>query len=147
MLVEVFRELSTPDIDMFASRNNHQLQCYITREFGSKAERARMVLSLNWQNINGYFFPPFRVLLKLEGERATGVLKAPNWATQPWYPLLRQLVGLNRAQQLRVKAGTLTLRGDKNKQFPLTDKMELLAVRLQMGCSVRWKEVRWRLRS
>ena len=76
-----------------SSRNRHvrfprkpKLDRYIMREFDRQAE-GMDALSLNWQNVNGFFFPPFsclaRVLHKLEGERPHGVLIAPDWPTQP----------------------------------------------------------------
>ena len=52
--------------------------------------------SLNWHSIMFYAFPPFSVLTqtiqKIEKEEATGVVVAPNWPTQVWYPALMRLL-------------------------------------------------------
>ena len=51
--------------------------------------------SLNWHSML-YAFPPFSVLTqtiqKIEKEEATGVVVAPNWPTQVWYPALMRLL-------------------------------------------------------
>ena len=87
----IFNELGTPDRDMFAARDNKQLDRFISREF-DKYACGTDALSLNWANTNGLFFPPFsclsRVLQKLREERPTDILIAPEWPTQPWYPLM-----------------------------------------------------------
>lgn len=129
----IFEKWGTPTTDMFASRTNKQIDRFISREFDSTAVGTD-ALSLNWCETNGLFFPPFsclsRVLRKLEEERPAGVLIAPEWPTQPWYPLLRQLRGFKDAQRIPVRAGTLRLVGGAHKTFPLIDKMSLLAVQL-----------------
>ena len=53
--------------------------------------------SSNWHSIMFYAFPtPFSVLTqtiqKIEKEEATGVVVAPNWPTQVWYPALMRLL-------------------------------------------------------
>ena len=50
----------------------------------------------DWFQIKGYANPPWsligRVLSKVQMERAQIVLVAPVWKTQPWYPLLLQML-------------------------------------------------------
>ena len=129
----LINDMGKPDIDMFASRHNKQLGRYITREFDTSAEGTD-ALSLSWHNINGYFFPPFsclsRVLRKIRDERPRGLLVAPEWPTQPWYPLLQQLVGYRTARRIPVEAKTLKLQQNERKPFPLANQMSLVVVRL-----------------
>lgn len=131
---ELFRKLGKPNIDMFASRANKQLPEFVSRDFDRSAAGTD-ALALDWHDTNGFFFPPFsclsRVLLKIRGENPTGVLVAPDWPTQPWYPLLRQMAGYETALRIPVTENTLVLRGSKaGKVFPLADKMRLVALRL-----------------
>jgi len=45
----------------------------------------------NWGSIFFYAFPPFclipRVLRKIQNDKARGILVAPIWTAQAWYPL------------------------------------------------------------
>ena len=83
------------NIDMFASRLNHQLSIYYAwrADPGSCYTDA---FSLDWNNHNFYAFPPFsllpRCLQKIQQDNARGVLIAPLWPTQTWFPLLLQLL-------------------------------------------------------
>ena len=84
-----------PDVDLFASRHNTQCKLYVSYrpDPGCMAVDA---FSLNWHSIMFYAFPPFSVLTqtiqKIEKEEATGVVVAPNWPTQVWYPALMRLL-------------------------------------------------------
>ena len=84
-----------PDVDLFASRHNMQCKLYVSYrpDPGCMAVDA---FSLNWHSIMFYAFPPFSVLTqtiqKIEKEEATGVVVAPNWPTQVWYPALMRLL-------------------------------------------------------
>lgn len=52
--------------------------------------------TIDWSKIYFYAFPPFSLLLKvlnkIKRDKATGVVVFPLWETQPWYPLLKQLM-------------------------------------------------------
>lgn len=83
------------NIDMFATRLNNQLSKYCAwkADPGSTYTDA---FSVNWNNHNFYAFPPFsllpRCLQKIQQDNAKGVLIAPLWPTQPWFPLLLQFL-------------------------------------------------------
>ena len=133
VLGNIFRTLGTPEIDMFASHSNNQLDRYVSREFDLGAEGTD-ALAMSWHDVNGYFFPPFsclsRVLRKVQEERPTGVIIVPEWPTQPWYPLVKQLPGYRSAQLIKVEDNTLQVRTGPTKRFPLAGRMSLKAVRL-----------------
>ena len=82
-------------MDLFASRHNTQCKLYVSYrpDPGCMAVDA---FSLNWHSIMFYAFPPFSVLTqtiqKIEKEEATGLVVAPNWPTQVWYPALMRLL-------------------------------------------------------
>ena len=84
-----------PDIDLFASRINHQFPKYVSYRPDPEAF-AIDAFSLDWSNFNFYAFPPFSViptvLKKLKSEGARGVCVLPGWPTQAWYPAVLQLL-------------------------------------------------------
>ena len=87
----------TPQVDLFASQDNHLLPAYLslTEHTGSGPPDAFQTDWNTWNFI--YLFPPphtqvmLRVVSKLEAFRGQAVLVAPYWETQPWFPLLLRL--------------------------------------------------------
>lgn len=87
---KTINELYGPhDIDLFASKTNHQLARYISYLPDSCAECVD-AFSVKWTNFNAYVFPPFsiigRVLQKMKRDEADITLIAPLWTTQTWFP-------------------------------------------------------------
>ena len=85
-----------PDVDLFASRLNKQLDRFVSFKSDSEAIDVD-AFSISWTNLKFYAFPPFscisRCIKKITMEKATGVIVVPNWTTQPFYSvLLRMLV-------------------------------------------------------
>ena len=79
-------------MDLFSSRLNRQLDKFVTwySEQGSFKVNA---FSFSWTNYCPYIFPPFnlipRVINKLvEDNVEQGILIAPLWMSQSWFPLL-----------------------------------------------------------
>ena len=82
-------------IDLFATRLNHQLDYYVSWRPDPFA-MATDAFQITWRNYQGYAFPPFalvgKCLQKIHQEESTVVLVAPVWETQWWYPYLLQLL-------------------------------------------------------
>ena len=84
-----------PNIDMFASRINFQLEPYVAwkADPGAVAVNA---FTLNWSNNLMWIFPPFslltKVLQKLREDGGEAIVIAPVWKTQPWWPRLGQML-------------------------------------------------------
>ena len=82
-------------IDLFATRLNHQLDHYVSWRPDPFA-MATDAFQITWRNYQGYAFPPFalvgKCLQKIHQEESTVVLVAPVWETQWWYPYLLQLL-------------------------------------------------------
>lgn len=79
----------TPDVDMFASFNNHLLPNYVSWGPDSHSIACDAFL-LNWSEFNSIFvFPPFRIVLrcvkKIKKEKPTGILVVPDWPGQVWF--------------------------------------------------------------
>ena len=84
-----------PKIDLLASRLNYQVPRYVAWHPDPGAE-AVDAFTLDWHSDTFFAFPPFsllgRVVQNIEDNRAEGILVAPNWPTQPWYPGLMRLL-------------------------------------------------------
>ena len=77
-----------PEVDLFASRLNHQLPLYVSRLLHPGA-LAVDAFQQNWRQWKSFIHPPVvllpRILQKVRSDRATALLVAPDWPGQPWY--------------------------------------------------------------
>ena len=85
-----------PQLDAFASPNNHQLSIWFSRSPHQEAA-ATDALTQSWTGLKLYAFPPIplilKVLAKIKLDRAEEViLIVPTWPRRIWYQLLLQLV-------------------------------------------------------
>ena len=85
----------TPDIDLFATRINTQLENFASFQPDPDAAYINS-FTLDWGNFKYiYCFPPFaiigKVVRKMIEDQAEGILITPNWQTQYWYPLLLEI--------------------------------------------------------
>ena len=73
----------------------HQLKRYVSWRPDPSAVY-NDAFTMDWSNLKAYAFSPFNlipsVLQKAKKEHATLVLVAPLWTTQPWWPLLIELI-------------------------------------------------------
>ena len=80
-----------PEIDLFASRLNRQFPRYVSYKPDPNAEAVN-AFTMSWSDVTFCAFPPFciipSVLHKIIKDRARGILVAPDWPSQPWYPIL-----------------------------------------------------------
>jgi hypothetical protein len=94
----ICKALFHPDIDLFASRLNKQLDNYVSW-FPDPMAITSDAFFISWTKFKPYIFPPFsltgRILQKLvEDEVRNAILIVPKWSTQSWYPkLLERLTG------------------------------------------------------
>ena len=83
-----------PQVDLFATRFNYRLPCYVS-PVPDPGAWAIDALSLSWEGLVAYAFPPIplvqKVLSKVRRERPCLILIAPRWAAQPWFPELLAL--------------------------------------------------------
>lgn len=84
------------ELDLFASRLTNQLPRFVSWKPDPQAE-AVDAFSLQWNIVKGYAFPPFCLLGRclsqvLRQQVPCLVLVAPVWKSQPWYPLLLDLL-------------------------------------------------------
>ena len=135
------RQCFVPDVDLFASRLNKQLDTFVSwfPEVGAYRNDA---FSFSWHEFLPYIFCPFNLVGKVVTKIITDkVQKAlmiiPHWRSQIWFPLIvSNLVSL--PIRLPRHRDLLTL-PHNNQVHPLAKKMRMVAVLLS-GDSLRVAE-------
>ena len=81
----------TPQVDLFATRLNYKVKPFYAWKPDPEADGCD-VFTKFWGGKTFYTFPPFallpKVIQKVKCDRAVGVIIAPVWKAQPWYPVL-----------------------------------------------------------
>ena len=126
---EICQILGKPEIDLFASRINHQLPKYISFLPDSEAF-AIDAFSHKW-DMFAYIFPPFnlipRVLRKLQEDQTEKALViVPKWQAAPWYPKL-SIMQIQEPIHLKTSTSILTLPQKRTKTHPMLPKLKLMA--------------------
>lgn len=121
----------TPEIDLFASVNDHLLNRYVSWGPDKEAEFCDGFL-FDWGKFNTiYLFPPFRLVAhcikKLKKDRARGWIVAPHWPGQIWYTSLLS-VAKNRPVVVPSRKGNL-LPKNKEKRYSQLHLTSLIFVR------------------
>ena len=130
-----------PDIDLFASRLNYRLKPYVSYKPNPGAV-AVDAFSIQWSQYVFYAFSPFSVIMrtlqKIQQDQATGLLLAPFWPTQAWWPTLTRML-IQAPLVLPNRKDTLYLSQDPSAVHPLNNQMSLLLCHLS-GNICRVKE-------
>lgn len=125
---EIVRELGQPEIDLFASIANRKVETYVSwhKDPGSVAVDA---FTISWTNKFFYAFPPFSIILrtlnKIISDKAQGIVVAPNWPSQPWYPLFKKLV-VPGTKLTYLKPNSWLLSSPFREQHPLHKTLSLV---------------------
>ena len=133
--VQVFKKIVSlfgqPDIDLFASRLNAQVETYVSWKPHPLAKYVD-AFSIDWSQFFFYAFPPFclisRCVQKIIQDQASGILIIPLWTTQPYFTVVLGLL-VDAPRVLRASAQNLihpTLEGP----HPLHRHLELLVCKL-----------------
>ena len=121
----------SPDIDMFASKNNFQLSCYASWGPDPFASFVN-AFTIYWGEFElMYLFPPFRligrVLQKLRADKGRAILVAPIWTAQTWFPMLENMA--RDSWTIPRRMGNLR-RTDKGPR--IRDTLQNIALRLYL---------------
>lgn len=85
----------TPQVDLFATRLNFKIKPFMSWKPDPEAEGFN-AFSIFWGDRVFYAFPPFAIILKVlrkvHRDEATGILIAPLWQAQPWFPVLLEML-------------------------------------------------------
>ena len=87
---QIIEKFGGIDIDLFANKVNRKCARYCS--WHQEADTFCVdAFTLKWTNFKFFAFPPFsmilRVLRKIKNDLAQGIVVAPYWPSQPWYPL------------------------------------------------------------
>lgn len=92
---KIVDRFSEPQIDLFASRINKKCKVFCSWHRDPEAKYVD-AFTISWSPWFFYAFPPFSLILKMlrkiMGDNATGVVVVPRWTAQPWYPLFNSLL-------------------------------------------------------
>ena len=140
LTVALHRLRYSPNIDLFASRINHQTDTYVSFKPDPGAY-ATDAFSLNWAEHKFLAFPPFalvsRVLQKINEDQATGILVAPCWPNQGFYPVLMQML-VEVPILFSPRTNLLQLPSQPLKKHRLHKSLKLL-ICLVSGCNAKIK--------
>ena len=125
-LVETY---GSPEIDLFASRLNYQLDTYVSW-LPDPESTFIDAFSIKWKGRYIYAFPPFSmiwpVLSKIVEEKVQRALVVvPRWPTQSWYTLINKMRIPGHPITL-ISSSRLSLPGTKRKH-PMAPKLKLQA--------------------
>ena len=89
LLQEIFdlicRKWHTPAVDLFATRFNHKIPRFVSPVPDRLAWQVD-ALSLRWEDLDAYAFPPTALLGQLLDHRCRRlILIAPGWPNMPWF--------------------------------------------------------------
>lgn len=122
---KICKEFGSPDIDLFASKSTHKCQRYCSWRPDPYAFHVN-AFTLEWKTISFYAFPPFniisRVLRKIKHDKAEGIVVAPLWESQPWFPIFISLI---KAGPIILKPNPKLIMND-SRSHPLWRKLHLI---------------------
>lgn len=91
----ILKNFGSPMIDLFASRANAKVKCYVSWKSDPDAFEID-AFTFSWAPYFFYAFPPFalisKMLQKIIFERSEGIVVVPKWHAQAWYPIFMKLV-------------------------------------------------------
>ena len=122
-----------PNVDLFASRLNHQLPIYVSWHPDPNAF-AVDAFFINWTSEKYYIFPPFsiirRVIKKIRVESTRCILIVPDWPSHVGYPLIRTTGRI--VKRLYPQETNLMLPQEPQARYSLWKKMTLLVIPKQL---------------
>ena len=124
----ICKSFGYPEIDLFASRINHQVSRYMSFFPDAKAF-AIDAFSHKWDSFS-YIFPPFnlipRVLRKIREDKTKAIMVVPRWQGAAWFPQLRRM-SIREPILLKNLPDLISLPLNQQKTHPLLPKMRLTA--------------------
>ena len=131
LFLEISKIWGSPDVDMFASRLNKQVDKFVSWHPDQDAF-AIYAFSVSWAEELIYAFPCFsligRVVQKLRQDQGELILVAPVLLTQGWFTAVMELL-IDKPRIFKVHPDTLSLH-HFHKIHPLVNHLHLMACRL-----------------
>ena len=92
---QITTQYYTPEVDLFLTRLNHQVPQYVAR-YPDPGAPATDAFLQDWSRWTVFIHPPIvlipRILMQMKQDQATGLLIAPHWHAQPWFPNLMEML-------------------------------------------------------
>ena len=118
----------TPEIDLFASRINHQFPRYVSYRPDPGAI-AIDAFTIDWSALKIFAFPPFsvipRTLQKIKEDKATGICVLPDWPTRAWYPQAMKMLEKDPVY-LKPSKDLLSLPNQPDEIHPMSKNLRLI---------------------
>lgn len=131
-LIQLTKRFGNPDIDLFASRINHQIECYAAWKPDPNATFIDAFTVNYWEMFTGVYFPPFclisRCLQKVLLDQASAIIIVTMWSTQTWFTRLLSLL-IDFPVMFPVLKGTLQ-HPTYGLVHPLSPRLHLLACKI-----------------
>lgn len=126
----ICKQCFMPDIDLFASRLNRQLDKFVSW-FPEPSAFCYNAFSLSWHEFSPYIFAPFSLIANvinkiLADEVEKALLIIPYWKSQTWFPLIVSNL-ISYPIRLPRHRDLLTLPHD-GRVHPLSKSMRMVAV-------------------
>ena len=135
---QIFLALGQTMVDLFATRLNNRLPLYVAPNVDHSAW-AVDALTLDWNGLEAYAFPPFillpKVLQKIRSSACQITLIAPNWPQRSWFHNLLELL-VDHPRRLPAREDLLT-QANGNILHPNISMLDLHAWKLSGRESVR----------
>ena len=132
MATKVTNKFGNPEIDLFATRVNTQLQNYVFW-FCELEDKAVDAFLTDWGKQFSYIFPPFSLLGKVTSkiwrDKTYCIVITPKWTNQYWHPVIMEMA----VSEIMIKPShnNLLLPQDIKKVHPLRKNLTLAAVLIQ----------------
>ena len=130
IFIQFTNKIGCPEIDLFATRINTQLQNYVSLSCESEA-KAVDAFSTDWGKQFSYIFHPFSLLGKVTSkiwrDKAHFIVIIPKWTTQYWYPVILEMAVSDIMIQ-PARRNNLLLPQNMKKVHPLHKNLTLAAV-------------------
>lgn len=127
---QLCQRFPTPEIDLFATRINTQLEAYVSWKPDPSAFHTN-AFTMDWSSKVLYAFPPFsvisRVLQKTQEDGASVLMILPLWPTQVWFPTALHLLA---AAPVLLPRHPLVLPQDPSITHPQAQRLILTAMPL-----------------
>ena len=122
----------SPNIDLFASRINHQIKPYVSYHPDPEAFAVN-AFHQTWVSHKFYAFPPFsiisQVLQKIQKECSEGLVLVPKWPTQTWWSVAMQML-VQPPVMLPKSETTLFRPSNLQERHPLHQSLSLVLCHL-----------------
>ena len=131
MFKQIISTFGESELDLFASRINHQLSNYISwrPDPGTKVVDA---FSINWLPTYNCF-PSFSIILKvlqkIQQDKAQPIVVVPYWTTQNWFPVLLGML-MDHPLIMTASLNILYLLTHPTTPYPLNPKLKLLVTHI-----------------